>query len=84
MELENIKMVFKKIKNILSQKLSLNEDDIKLNTRLKEDLGLDSFDAVELVIELEKIFHICIKDEAMQHFKKVEDVVEYIKSKITH
>ncbi|MDV3167049.1 MAG: acyl carrier protein [Vigna little leaf phytoplasma] len=84
MELENIKMVFKKIKNILSQKLSLNEDDIKLNTRLKEDLGLDSFDAVELVIELEKIFHIRIKDEAMQHFKKVEDIVEYIKSKITH
>jgi acyl carrier protein len=71
-------MIFKKIQKILSNKKSISMDKISLKSRLKEDLGLDSFDAVELVIKLEKIFCLKISDEQMQQFKNVQDIVEYI------
>ncbi|WP_341266590.1 acyl carrier protein [Candidatus Phytoplasma fraxini] len=73
-------MVFEKIQQIISEKKSIKEEIILLETRLKEDLNLDSFDAVELVIELEKTFKIKISDEAMQQFKTIKDVVKHIQS----
>lgn len=50
---------------------------------MKEDLALDSFDAVELVIELEQIFDLKISDEAMQQFKIVKDIVNYVESNLS-
>ncbi|WP_323847872.1 MAG: acyl carrier protein [Phytoplasma sp.] len=73
-------MVFEQVKKIISKKKSIKEEIISLETRLKEDLNLDSFDAVEIVIELEKTFKIKISDETMQQFKTIKDVVDHIKS----
>ncbi|WP_210352275.1 acyl carrier protein [Texas Phoenix palm phytoplasma] len=76
-------MILKEIKKIIVEKKSfLKEEDIKLETKLKEDLGLDSFDAFELVIELEKRFFLKISDEAVNQFKTIGDVVEYLKKNI--
>ncbi|KXT29446.1 acyl carrier protein [Candidatus Phytoplasma oryzae] len=72
-------MIFQKIQEIIAQKVSIKKEDIYLSTRLKEDLGLDSFDAVELVIQLEKIFNLKITDEKIQQCKKIKDIVDYIK-----
>ncbi|KND62697.1 acyl carrier protein [Candidatus Phytoplasma phoenicium] len=72
-------MIFNKIRDIIiMHKSSIRKEKITLETRLKEDLGLDSFDAVELVIQLENTFKIKINDEAMQQFKTIRDIVDYI------
>ncbi|WP_201736598.1 acyl carrier protein [Candidatus Phytoplasma ziziphi] len=76
-------MIFDKIKKLICEKKSIKEDTIFLETRLKEDLALDSFDAVELVIELEKIFDLKISDEVMQQFKIVKDIVSYVESNLS-
>nr|WP_320411892.1 acyl carrier protein ['Bituminaria bituminosa' little leaf phytoplasma] len=73
-------MVFNKIQKIISEQLSLSEDLIQLETKLKEDLGMDSIDAVNLAIQLEKIFNIKISDEQLQQFKLVKDIVVYIEA----
>nr|WP_249175853.1 acyl carrier protein ['Parthenium hysterophorus' phyllody phytoplasma] len=73
-------IVFNKIQKIISEQLSLSEDLIQLDTKLKEDLGMDSIDAVNLAIQLEKIFNIKISDEQLQQFKSVKDIVVYIES----
>ncbi|KAB8122130.1 acyl carrier protein ['Cynodon dactylon' phytoplasma] len=74
--------MFEKIKKIFSEKLSISKENIMLSTRMKEDLGLDSFDAVELIIELENIFNLKIEDEKIQQCKNIKDIVEYIEIKI--
>nr|WP_244611457.1 phosphopantetheine-binding protein [Candidatus Phytoplasma sacchari] len=71
-------MTFKKIQEIFSKKLSIPKEKISLETRIKEDLFLDSFDAVELVIELEKLFNLKIEDEKIQQCKNIRDIVKYI------
>ncbi|WP_457916032.1 acyl carrier protein [Candidatus Phytoplasma sacchari] len=71
-------MTFKKIQEIFSKKLSIPKEKISLETRIKEDLFLDSFDAVELVIELEKLFDLKIEDEKIQQCKNIRDIVKYI------
>ncbi len=76
-------MIFDKVKKIICKRKSIEEDKIFLETRLKEDLALDSFDAVELVIELEDFFDLKISDEAMQQFKIVKDIVNYVESNVS-
>ncbi len=71
-------MVFEKIKTLIATELSLDASKITLDTRFKEDLGLDSLDALELVMEVEKIFQINISDATLQNFKTVQDIVFYI------
>ncbi|MGM1458796.1 MAG: acyl carrier protein [Columbia Basin potato purple top phytoplasma] len=68
---------------MISTKKYLNKDQISLDKRLKEDLNLDSFSAVEIVIELENFFDLKISDEVMQQFKTIKDVVEYIESNLS-
>ncbi|WP_341833607.1 Acyl carrier protein [Candidatus Phytoplasma asteris] len=71
-------MVFEKIKDLIATQLSLDTSTITLDTRFKEDLGLDSLDALELVMEAEKTFQINISDATLQNFKTVQDIVFYI------
>ncbi|MBP5835810.1 acyl carrier protein [Candidatus Phytoplasma meliae] len=71
-------MILEKIKTLIATQLSLEPNIITLKTRFKEDLGLDSLDALELAMEVEKIFNISISDVVLQNFKTVEDIVVYI------
>ncbi|WP_420887794.1 acyl carrier protein [Candidatus Phytoplasma gossypii] len=75
--------MFNKIQKIISEQLSLSEDLIQLDTKLKEDLGMDSIDAVNLAIQLEKNFNIKISDEQLQQFKSVKDIVVYIEAHVS-
>lgn len=78
-------MIFEQIRDlIVIHKPSLKKEKISLDTRLKEDLGLDSFDAVELVIQFENTFKIKISDEAMQQFKNIRNIVDYIQKCISN
>lgn len=70
-------MIFKKVKEVLVKELTLGEDEITLESNF-EELGIDSLDMVELVMQLEEEFDITIEESS--ELKTVKDVVEYIKT----
>lgn len=67
-----------KVISIISEQLSLPEDDIKSDSRFVDDLGADSLDIVELIMEMEEEFDIEIQDEDIEKMASVQDVVNYI------
>ncbi|ETA82021.1 MULTISPECIES: acyl carrier protein [Youngiibacter] len=71
--------MFEKVRAIIADKLSLNEDEITMDSTF-EDLGADSLDIVELVMALEEEFDVEIADEQAENAKKVGDVVNYLKT----
>lgn len=71
---------FEKVKKIIVEKLSVAEDKVTENAKLANDLGADSLDTVEIVMEFEKEFGITIPDEAASKIETVGDIVKYIDS----
>jgi acyl carrier protein len=55
-------------------------DGVTLSTALREDLGMDSFDLVELVVELEEEFRITIPDELAKSIRTVGDIIAVVES----
>ena len=70
-------MTFEKVKEIIVDTLSCEEEKVTMEASLTEDLGADSLDAVELNMALEEAFSISIPDEALAEFKAVSDIVIY-------
>lgn len=70
--------MFDKLKEIIADKLSVNEDEITMESTFIDDLGADSLDIVELIMALEEELEMEISDEDAEGFKTVGDVVEYI------
>lgn len=73
-------MVFEKVRSIITDKLSIDEDNITMESAFVEDLGADSLDIVELIMSLEDEFELEIPDEEAEGIVTVGDVVEYIKA----
>ena len=73
-------MVFERIKQMIVEELSVEADKINLESRLSEDLGADSIDAVELIMNIEDEFEIQVSDEDAQNLKTVGDLVKYIEA----
>jgi len=73
-------MTFEKVKEIIVETVSCDEDAVTLEANLKDDLGLDSLDAVELNMALEEAFEISISDEELVKFVTVKNIVDYIDS----
>lgn len=71
-----------RIKQALTEKIKIAEDNLGLDTRFKEDLNFDSLDSVESVMALEEEFNIEIPDEDAEKFLTVGDVVEYLYIKL--
>lgn len=69
-----------KIISLIADKLCKDEKDIKLESKLVEDLGADSLDVIELVMAFEDEFGISLPDEEISKMKTIADVVNYIKS----
>lgn len=72
---------FEEIKRIVVDKLQVDEKQVTLEASFIEDLGADSLDTVELVMDLEEHFEIEIPDEDAEKLRTVNDAVEYVKSK---
>lgn len=70
-------MTFEKVKEIMIDTLNLDDVDITENATLK-DLGVDSIDAVELIMALEEAFDIKVTDEDAAKLEKVSDIVAFI------
>lgn len=73
-------MIFEKVRSIVAKTLNIEESKIELETSLVNDLGADSIDAVEIIMELEDEFGIEFDDEATQSVQKISDIVAYIEN----
>lgn len=70
--------MFEKVQAIIAEELGIDKETITMESRLAEDLGADSLDAVELVMALEDEFGVEVDDEAATKIKKVSDIVEFL------
>ena len=68
------------VKEILAKHLTMEVKNITLESRLVEELGLDSFGSVEVAFELEEKFDLKIPDAALYEAKTVKHIVDYIAS----
>ncbi len=58
------------------------EGEINETTSFTEDLGMDSLDQIEMIMELEKVFNISIPDDQAEEMKVVGDIANYVEAKI--
>ena len=67
-----------KVKAIIAENLGVNADEIKITSSFIDDLGADSLDIVELVMQMEEEFEVEIPDEEAENIKTVQDAVNFI------
>ncbi|MBW8746790.1 acyl carrier protein [Terriglobus sp. 2YAB30_2] len=72
--------VSEKVKSIIVEQLQVDEAEVTPGASFQEDLGADSLDVVELVMQFEEAFDIQIPDEDAEKIKTVKDAIEYIES----
>lgn len=72
--------MFDKVKEIIARELVV-EEEITMESNIKDDLGADSLAVVDLAMALEDAFEIEIPDEDLESIKTVGDIVEYLKDK---
>ena len=70
-----------RITAIIVEKLGINEADITPEALFTNDLGADSLDIVELIMDLEKEFDLTIPDEDAEKIATVGDAIRYVESK---
>ena len=75
-------MVFEKVREILSEQLEIDPDEITLDTDIINDLGADSLDLVDFVMSLEDEFDKEIPDEDVEGIKTIGDIVSYIENSL--
>ena len=68
------------VKEIIAKQLTMDVTKVLLESRLVEDLGVDSFGSVEIAFELEEKFDLKIPDSALYEAKTVKNIVDYIAS----
>ena len=73
---------FDKVKNVIMDKLGVEDDKITLEASFIDDLGADSLDTVELIMQLEEEFGLEIPDEEAEKLTSVGAAVEYIDSHV--
>ncbi|MBO5076316.1 MAG: acyl carrier protein [Clostridia bacterium] len=69
--------MFEKVKDMLIKQLRLKNVEITPDSRIKEDLGADSLDVLQMLMTLEEDYGITIPDEKLAEFKTVADIVNY-------
>ena len=72
-----------KVNEFLIEEMEIEAGSINYDARLKEDLGLDSLDFVDIVVIVEKSFGFKIKPEEMSNVLTVREFYDYIESKVS-
>ncbi len=72
--------VEERVVDIVAEQLGVDKDKIKRESNFVNDLGADSLDTVELVMELEEEFDINIADDAAEKIQTVGEAIEHIES----
>lgn len=74
--------IVQKVKDIIVDKLGVEESEVTETANFTNDLGADSLDTVELLMEFEKVFGIKIPDEETSTIVTVKDAVDKVKEKL--
>jgi acyl carrier protein len=69
-----------RVKKIIAEKLGVDESEITPEASFTNDLGADSLDTVELIMEFEKEFSVSIPDEQAENIQTVGQAVAYLES----
>ena len=69
-----------RVKAIIADKLNVDENEVTENAEFTKDLGADSLDTVELIMEFEKEFGITIPDDKAEGITTVKDTIDYIEA----
>ena len=70
--------ILKRVRTILADQLSIDEESISMSSNIIEDLNADSLDIVELVMTMETEFNLAIPDEEAERIRTVGDAVDFI------
>ena len=74
--------IAEKVTSIIVDKLGVEESEVTIEASFTNDLGADSLDTVELIMEFEKEFNIAIPDEQAEKIATVGDAVTYITNNV--
>ena len=72
--------MFEEVKEALKKQLKLGDREITEASRIKEDLGADSLDILQLLMTIEETYGIVIPDESLAEFRTVGDIVNYLEN----
>ncbi|MFH0993408.1 MAG: acyl carrier protein [bacterium] len=75
-------MIPDKVKNLIAKEYGIDESTLTLETRLQEDLNVDSLDSVELVMRLEDEFGFKISDDEANGLRTVGDITTFVTQKL--
>ncbi|HOJ51579.1 MAG TPA: acyl carrier protein [Syntrophales bacterium] len=70
-----------KVIDIIVEQLGVSREQCVLEASFIEDLGADSLDIVELIMEMEENFGIQIADEELEQIRTIKDVIDFLRSK---
>ena len=66
------------VRKLIAQKLGLSEEQVARDASLVDDLGADSLDSIELLIEVESEFNLDVPDEDAERIHTVQQAIDYI------
>ncbi len=75
-------MVFEKLKKVIAEVLSVDPDEITMDTTFMDDLGADSLDVFQIIMGIEEEFDIEVPAEEAENITTVEEAVELINNAI--
>ena len=70
--------MYEKLKTLLAEQLRIDESKISRDSLIKEDLGADSLDVLQLLMTLEDDYGIKIPDEKLANFRTVADIADFL------
>jgi acyl carrier protein len=72
-----------RVTQIVVERLDVGAEEVTMEAGIKEDLGADSLDVVDLIMELEDEFNLTIEEEDAEKINTVGDIVNYISAKVS-
>ena len=72
--------MFERVREILAKQLKISADKITAESRIKNDLGADSLDILQLLLTIEEEYGVTVPDEKRAEFETVGDVVAFLES----
>ena len=82
-EVYTVPSVEERVIELVSENLGVNKEQVTRQTSFQEDMGADSLDIVELVMELEEEFEITIPDDQAEKIKTVGEAIDYIERELS-
>ncbi len=70
-----------KVIKLVMEQLDVTQEECVLEASFIDDLGADSLDLVELIMEMEEVFGIEIADEELEKIRTIKDVIDFLKKK---